>query len=387
MLSLSLHERTPGAGRDFSQFCVRFPGGRPLFVMLALLGIFAGRACGQGPAEIQKELADVAKSIAGVLAQRNDNRIAVGQFTGPSRIPSSSGPAIAKALSDELTRLGLTISRRASLEVKGDYLPVVGERSRGPAALLKGRVLDAGGNTVYEFEKGFSSDITVASLFGLTVELPPDVSPRERRQKIRESIEEPAARITSSRISAGPSSPYSLEVLVKTGPDWVPRAPVDDEGLAFVELNPEDTYAVRFYNDSPYDAAVTLTIDGLNLFTFSENPAYKQLGVVIIGAKSSGTITGWHRTNDKADSFLVTEYAKSAAAELDQAGEIGTITCSVSAAWTADATPPPDETTRSQAATGRGPEIAAQFRETQRVIGKTRSAISCRYSRPAPAAQ
>lgn len=359
-----------------------------LLIGLSLITVLQGtQTAAVAQSEIQKEVSDVAKSIASVLSQRNDNRIAVGQFTGPSRIPSSSGPAITKALSEELTRLGITVSRRATLEVKGDYLPVVGDRNRGPAALLKGRVLDGSGNTVYEFEKGFSSDITVASLFGLTVELPPDVSPRERRQKIRESIEEPVAQITSSRIAPGPNSPYALEVLVKTGPDWVPRPPSDDDGLAFVDLQPDETYAVRIYNDSPYDAAVSLSIDGLNLFSFSENPAYKQLGVVIIGARSSGTVYGWHRTNDKADSFVLTEYARSAAAELNQSGDIGTITCSISAAWAADGAAPPDETTRSQSATGRGPEIAARFRETQRVIGRTRAAISCRYSRPQPAGQ
>lgn len=333
--------------------------------------------------EIQKELADVAKSISGVLTQRNDSRIAVGQFTGPSRIPSSSGPAIAKALTDELTKLGVTVSRRAALEVKGDYLPVVDGQARGPAALLKGRVLDAGGKVIYEFEKGFSSDITVASMFGLTVELPPDDSPRERRQKIQESIAAPKATIATTRVSAGAGSPYGIELLVKSGSDWVPQAPTDDEGLAFVPLKADDAYAVRFYNDSPYDAAVTLSIDGLNLFSFSENPAYKQLGVVIIGAKSSGTIYGWHRTNEKSDSFLVTEYAKSAAAELSQTADLGTITCSVSAAWPEGGMAPPDETRRSQNATGRGPEIAAKFQETQRVIGRTRAAVSCRYSKPA----
>lgn len=351
-------------------------------LMTAAVWFVLTQAPAQASTEIQKELVDVAKSIAGVLEQKNENRIAVGQFTGPSRMPSSSGPAIAKALSEELAKLGIMVSKRASLEIKGDYLAVVNEKNRGPAALLKGRVLDASGNVVFEFEKGFSNDITVAAMFGVTVELPPDDSPRDRRQKLRESIDEPKANISNTKISAGASSPYSMEVLVKSGNDWLPRAPKNDEGLAFVPIKADETYAVRFHNDSPYDAAVTMTIDGLNMFSFSDNPAYKQMGVVIIGAKSSGTIYGWHRTNEVSDSFLVTEYAKSAAAELKQTTDLGTITCSVSAAWPADGMAPPDETRRGETATGRGPEIAAKYKEVQRVIGRTRAAISCRYTKP-----
>ncbi len=355
----------------------------PHFGLTATLVLFVSiQGDARASTEIQKELVDVAKNIASVLEQKNENRIAVGQFSGPSRMPSSSGPSIAKALSEELTKLGIMVNKRASLEIKGDYLAVVSEKNRGPAALLKGRVLDASGNVVYEFEKGFSNDITVASMFGITVDLPPDDSPRDRRQKIRESIDQPKASIAQSRIATSTSSPYAVEVLVKSGSDWLPRGATDDEGLAYVPIKPDETYAVLFHNDSPYDAAVTLTIDGLSMFSFSQNASYRQLGYVIIGAKSTGTIYGWHRTNEVSDSFLVTEYAKSAAAELKQTSDLGTITCSVSAAWPVDGLAPPDETRRGDNATGRGPEIAAKYKEIQRVIGRTRAAISCRYTKP-----
>lgn len=385
---------------------------RPLnFVQRAIAIVsFASFALVQIPAdastEIQKELVDVAKSIAGVLSQRNENRIAVGQFTGPSRMPSSSGPAIAKALSDELGKLGIMVSRRAPLEVKGDYLAVVNERNRGPAALLKGRMLDATGTVVYEFEKGFSNDATVAALFGLTVEIPPNESPRETRKRLRESIDEPKATISSgappsdlppaealpvekpavanTRLSAGSGSPYQIEVLVKTPKGYEPRPLTDDEGLAFAPIQKEETYAIRIYNNSPYDAAVTVSVDGLNLFSFSENPAYKQLGIVILGAKSSGTIYGWHRTNETSDSFLVTEYSKSAAAELKQTADLGTITCSFCAAWPQGTEPPPDELVkRGDTATGRGASVAAKYQEVARQIGRMRAACSIRYTKPA----
>lgn len=106
---------------------------RRIALMVAMIGFTLGQYSARASTEIQKELGDVAKSIAGVLEQKNENRIAVGQFTGPSRMPSSSGPAIAKALSEELSKLGIMISKRASLEIKGDYLAVVNEKNRGPS--------------------------------------------------------------------------------------------------------------------------------------------------------------------------------------------------------------------------------------------------------------
>lgn len=357
---------------------------RGIRVLLFLgVSLFANSAFAQGHGEIQKELGAAAKTIAEFLKQRGDTSIAVGQFTGPARLPSSSGPAINKTLSEQLTALGITVSRKAGLEVKGDYLAVVAENRRGPAAVLKGRILDSAGLVLLEFQQQFSQDITIASLFGLTVEIPPDAGPREERQRLESSIKDPVANIRQTRVSAGQNSPFAIEVLVNENNSFVPRAVRDDEGLAFVSLHKDDIYAVRVYNDASYDVAVTLTIDGLNLFVFSDNQQYRTQGVFIIGAKSSGTIYGWHRNNQHADSFLVTDYAKSAAAELKQfTGDLGTITASFAAAWPEGSAPPPDEnTTRSEIATGRGADVATNYKQVVRHFGRMRSAVSIRYSK------
>ena len=57
--------------------------------------------------------------------------------------------------------------------------------------------------------------------------------------------------------------------------DFRPRAASKDEdGFAFLKINRDEIYAVKLINDSPHDAAVTLTIDGLSVFAFSENSNY-----------------------------------------------------------------------------------------------------------------
>ncbi|GEM_PF-6843594 len=60
----------------------------------------------------------------------------------------------------------------------------------------------------------------------------------------------------------------------------------------------------------------------------------EDLAGTILPPRSRFDVVGWHRTNDESDAFLVTEYAKSAAATLDHRANLGTITASFAAAWT-----------------------------------------------------
>jgi len=73
---------------------------------------------------------------------------------------------------------------------------------------------------------------------------------------------------------------------------------------------------------------VTLTIDGLDVFSFSElrkdgRPKY---GHFIVPANSSFIITGWFKTNDKADSVernaLIADMAFGAAVTLGVTGAV-----------------------------------------------------------------
>jgi hypothetical protein len=134
---------------------------------------------------------------------------------------------------------------------------------------------------------------------------------------------------------------------------------------------------------------VTLTVDGLNLYAFSNvkdktgRPLYSS---VLVAPKSTTLIKGWHRTNEASNEFVVTEYAKSAAAGLHSTANIGTITATFAAAWPANAKPPADEPRRfyyapGGTATGIGSAFAEKFVEQQREIGVVRATVSVRYAR------
>ncbi len=162
---------------------------------------------------------------------------------------------------------------------------------------------------------------------------------------------------------------------------------MEDDGLAFCKIARNELYGIRVYNLSPYDAAVTLTVDGLSVFAFSENKTYTHY---IIPAGGKADIVGWHRTNAVADSFRVVGYGESEVARLlPSSSSVGTVTAVFAAAWNAGATPPPDEAPRSKGAppadaTGRGPAVAAKFVEVVKDVGVPRSTVSIRYTKPDP---
>jgi hypothetical protein len=84
----------------------------------------------------------------------------------------------------------------------------------------------------------------------------------------------------------------------------------------------------------------------------------------------------------------VTEFAKSAAAQLKPTGGIGTLSATFQAAWEKDALPPKDEPGKKRGpgsgdATGRGPEVAKEYKEVQRELGVIRDTVTVRYARPA----
>jgi hypothetical protein len=181
-----------------------------------------------------------------------------------------------------------------------------------------------------------------------------------------------------------------VEILVAASPEgpFEARAPEVKDGETFVPIRRGEVYVIRLINRSEHDAAVTVAIDGLSMFAFSEvkdakSGAPKYTHVIVDPGKQSD-IKGWHVTNEQSDSFQVTEYAKSAAAELNlQSGSgLGTITVCFAAAW-AKARPAdePEDPTREAAATGRGPRIDQKYTEVVRKIGVLRATVSVRYTR------
>lgn len=340
----------------------------------------------QGSLDLEGATKAMSREIAAALKGLGKESLSIGQFTSPPQLAASGGSGIAKLLTDRLKEAGVTIKRRGEVGLKGAFRNKTDEKGR-PLVEVLAELVDERGRVMLSFAQEVAATTAVASTLGLTFDAPADKPVKEQDKKIQESIEKPQVHIAETLVKATADSPYAVEILVNDGPEgtFFPHPAFEEEGLAFVDIPKERIYAVRLVNNSPHDAAVTLTIDGLSVFAFSENSDYKQF---IIPAKSSGKILGWHRNNKVSDSFQVTEYAKSAAAELlPESTSLGTITASFAAAWPEDASPPDDElsarfASRGQGnATGRGPEVKSGFREVRRNVGRVRSSVSVRYDK------
>jgi hypothetical protein len=296
------------------------------------------------------------------------------------------------AITEELPKQGLAVKRVASVGVKGEFEDVKDKQSGLLAARIKGAVTDRSGQVLFTFSRGVFSDTVLAALFGTTAKLPADLPPPDRNAELEKSLDKPKVHVQGPRVSAAADSPYAVEVWAapRPGGKYAPRPAAVQDGLAFVPLSRGEVFGVRLINKSPHDAAVTLTIDGLNLYAFSDvkdpktgRPRY---AVVVVGAGKEVFLPGWHRTNEVSEEFVITEYAKSAAAELRSTAPTGTVTAAFAAAWPKDKPPPADEppnpagNSRSADAVGRGARVAQKFVEVERHVGVVRATVSVRYT-------
>ena len=372
---------------------------------LALAALLTTAGPSHASNELRSGIAEIAKSIKQLLDGKGEDSIVVGAFTGPANYPTSAGPGIQQVLAEELSKISITVKKRAKLGIKGEYLvtevpadePRDVAESRRPkvlAILLKGTVEDEFGKIVTDFsfkQTVIRGDAAFVNLIGAPVDLPPNGTDEQRDKKIRESLSKPKTFITKTRISASPDGKLAIEVLV----NGEARAVKDDEGLAYLaeNINRGQVYAVRLINDTDQEMAVQLTIDGLSMFQFSElrvkdgpkkgQPAY---GTLILGPKKHFDVKGWHCTNERSTEFKVTEYAETAAASINQTANLGTITVSFRASWPKGSPPPGDEPSKTKSTTsgdgtGFGKSFEQKFKEVERTVGVIRSSVSVRYAR------
>jgi hypothetical protein len=359
--------------------------------------------------ELRKDLRELAAEIKKVLDGEGADSIALGQFTGPANFPTSAGPDISQVLTEELKKVGVEVKVRAKFGVKGSYSAAEQPASNPDDARIGKKVLaiklsaslvDSFDNPVgnLNFTRVIRGEATFLELIPVPVTLPPQGTEIERDKDLRKAYTDPKTDVQGSVIRSDPNKPYAIEILV----NGAAREAKGKDGLAFVPIKRGEAYAVRLINDSDLEAAVQLRIDGLSMFSFSEfrqpdkdakgkdNPRKGEplYSVVILNPKSSAVIPGWHLNNEKSDKFLVTEFAKSAAAVLKPSGGVGTISATFQAAWEQGKLPPMDEPGKKRGpgtgdATGRGPRIEKKYEEVQRELGIIRDVISVRYTREA----
>jgi hypothetical protein len=176
-----------------------------------------------------------------------------------------------------------------------------------------------------------------------------------------------------------------VKILARDGENLVEVPTEARDGLAAVDIKPNQEFAILIENPTEEFLGVNVALDGINMFAFSENPGYRQLGKIAIEPGSPGKphtaiLKGWHRIGDNSTAFRVTNYGDSAAAKLGVNKGVGTITITF---YRGILVP---------GAKGETPSHAIGFGSQQKMVYKDvpvrftdiLGAVSVRYLRPTP---
>jgi hypothetical protein len=348
--------------------------------LLLLTVALAGPVRVEASVELQKKMKAFARDVKQILDDRGESKISVGAFTGPPQLAANPGPGIAKALTDELRKLKISVGPGAALGVTGQFRDVNDADSDKLAVELKVRVVDRKNRALKEFAYGIFGPTEIALLTGANTQLPVTGDTEKALDQLDKDLKKPRAIVKGSRVYSAPDRPYSVEVRVSEAP----RAAKLENGLPFVPIDKDEIYTLRLYNNTDFEAAALVVIDGINIFAFNEDPEPDGLEReyrVIIPKRGSAKVKGWYRSRGISDSFQVTDYAKSAAGMLKSTEKVGTITAAFSVCWDKGGTPPPDEKTRSATGTGFGPPVENRYVRVERDIGSPRDIITIRYTK------
>ena len=361
-------------------------------VMTAELDSAGGLRADELRAKLEAKLVEIKRD----LLKRGVASVAVGEFSGAANLKASGGPAISNALIDAFQKIGLTVDRKARIEVAGRFRPGTIKRFNSLRIHLRFEDNDSG-DPLLETDLDIVDAGTIIRLAGGTGDISGQTR-EEQSEKVGRILKKPVAHVgtnpgaekANTRIAADPESPYAIEVLVKSPEnDFRPRAATIIEGQAFVALAREQVYAVRLINDSDLDSAVILAVDGLSMFAFSDQLADRDARL-IIPKHSNSLIVGWYRNDGPKGSneFLVARLSEAAVAKQmrESSAEIGMVTATFAAAWPKDPPAPPGEEpfipTKDDLATVIGKPIDQPFKRVDYLFGKTKAAITVRYNKP-----
>lgn len=328
------------------------------------------------------------------LKGRKQMAVCIGAIIGPQTYPTSGGPGIRLVLTTLLTDRGIMVRERAPIALRVEYKgKEVADRRDSKRLILSLRIVfvDQRESELADVEWRVEHEEAVRVILGITGDRRNQFNPKSDTMMSLDFYE-PKTHLDGSVVLAGEKSPYGMELLL----NGKPVQPTDRDGLAYAPIPREQEYTVRLINRSEMEMGVRLSIDGLSAFTFCEqrqpamidgkpNPRKGQplYDVILIPAKGEVTVPGWIVNPTKAIGFKVTEYPRTAAAQLGRDDvPAGTITATFSAAWTKKA--PEDEPPVSRApgddGTGFGSPKEINAKPVERNIGAVRASVSVRYT-------
>ncbi len=376
----------------------------PRMLALALTMVLALGAAAQAADEKPKDgslalaMQELAADIGKRLKASAESDIAMGAFDGPGVSAQSMQAMLKKNL--ELIEVGQRNGQKVKVRVTPSGAWRVSAdifRSTEDQELLvtvEAKMKDRSGRSAGTIVKTISQRDDVLKLFGATVDidtLPIGQNTKQASNKIIEqSLDTPDFEPVDSGVAPSKTSPFSvvIEVDVDGKGNYAPLPATNENGLAFVDLQLGQEYAIRVVNHSGKPVGVEVSIDGINMFAFSKIPSYQRSGKIFLASPET-RIEGWHVADGPGGSkaFLITEFPQSAQALIGtkDSSRLGTINVLFRSTWKEGEEPPPQPVgVKGEPGTGLGQPKNNTFKPTRCFFGAIRASVSIRYTKPAP---
>jgi hypothetical protein len=206
-------------------------------------------------------------------------------------------------------------------------------------------------------------------------------SPKEKvAAALAQDSVKPQVAIAGNGFVARPTPDSKYGVCLFTMKDGaLARMPVTNvEGLAIVDLAMDQEFGVIVVNDSGEDVGASISIDGVNIFNFSQIPEYKSQGKMWIGPQG-GQIDGWYHHDKESRKFRMGKYDDSVAAQMGVTEGLGGITVTFYAEQKGGARGIGSRGLRSDVGIGQGTVVASDYHTKSGHFGDLIAAVTVRY--------
>lgn len=340
---------------------------------------------------VKQAMNGVAEAVDNFLDTENlPKEIALGPINGLPNLKSSGGAEVRRSLRLAFADRKIHIDDDAKTQILGSYRLI--EEQQHPTDDFKSlglevtlQIMDQNGNALAEPEiKVWGKQIL--QIAGLNVDLPTRGSEKSRQQEIIRQRHNPNTKVANNEVRTG--GPFGVEVIVNNGGRLESRKPrLDAKQRAFVDLHEKEEYVIRIHNNANFESAVSVLIDGVNVFVNATQSGLGPSNHFIVPAGKSADIPGWVITKKKSKAFEVSGYEGSVAAQQgrpEHNPDIGSVTAVFRASWSDKSDRPGDEprgAAKGGKATRQGRDINQEYAVLKREFGTVRSTITVRYSR------
>ncbi|MEM6691932.1 MAG: hypothetical protein AAF664_21060 [Planctomycetota bacterium] len=352
------------------------------------------------------QLYQAARKIASVMQEQGHHHLALGEFTSLEGTPDSYGPGLRVELSNAFAEVAIaeeqetpvSVIKQSIYRVSGTYQVMddpedaLAPESGVPQMLVLkiDLMLRERGEDLFPVTLFVDRVRDIARVSGTSGLFRLEDDARELHRQIRVKRAKPTFIVDGTKIRSSSESDVAVEILTRSAlagdsVESKPRTVLTEGGTPTVPVAVGEVYEVRIHNLSDDEIAVSMSVDGIDQFTFSEDrdsaTGRPRLTHWLIGANRTFTIKGWHRTSDDSRSdnllrFLVTKYGDGASQFVPQVdrSRVGFLQLAISKSHLSG------RGTRGDSETGFGPPVEQKQTVVRRQIDPPHEFLTVRYT-------